>query len=179
MTQYLNTTKITDAFSSNLSSLRTGRVNSSILDTIDVEFYGSRMKIKELATVTMPEPAQLLITTFDKGANKPIIAAISNSNLNVNPVDDGAGIRLNFPPLTEETRKVLAKNVSKLLEEVKIIIRNARQDQLKKIKHQLDAKEISEDVKSNMEKDLQKEVDDLNKKVETIAKEKEAEIMKF
>jgi ribosome recycling factor len=179
MPQYLNTTKITEGFSSHLSSLRTGRVNSSILETIDVEFYGSKMKIKEIATVTMPEPAQLLITTFDKGANKPIIDAINSSNLNVNPIDDGAGIRLNFPPLTEETRKALAKNVSKLLEEVKIIIRNNRQDQLKKIKHQLDAKEISEDLKSSMEKDLQKEVDELNKKVETIAKEKEAEIMKI
>jgi ribosome recycling factor len=178
-TQFLNSTKIIEAFSSTLSTLRTGRVNSTVLDSVDVEMYGSKMKIKELATVTMPEPAQLLITAFDKGANKAIVDAITKSNLNINPVDDGAGIRLNFPPLNEETRKMIAKNVHKALEDIKIVIRNARQDILKKIKAQLESKEISEDEKSAKEKDLQKEVDDLNKKVEQIAKDKEADIMKI
>ncbi len=178
-TQYLNTTKITENFSNTLSGLRTGRVNASILDIIDVELYGSRMKIRELATITMPEPAQLLISAFDKGANKHIVEAISKSNLNINPVDDGAGVRLNFPPLNEETRKAIAKNVHKMLEDIKIVIRNARQDALKKIKHQFDAKEITEDQKKNMESDLQKEVDKVNLDVAKIAKDKEAEIMKI
>ncbi|NJS41359.1 ribosome recycling factor [Candidatus Gracilibacteria bacterium] len=103
--KYLNSDKILEHFHHKLSGIRTGRVNASVLDTILVDVYGSKLTIKELATITMPEPTQLLITPFDKNLIQDIQKAINNSTLGVNPNDDGAGIRLAFPPLTEENKK--------------------------------------------------------------------------
>jgi ribosome recycling factor len=177
--KHLQAKKITDHFVSILSGIRTGRVNSAVLDPIVLEYYGSKVHIKELATIKIPEPAQILITPFDKGAIKAISDAISKSNLGVNPIDDGAGVRLNFPPLTEETRKKLAKNVSVLLEESKIIVRNTRQDILKTWKKQKEDSEISEDELKKLETELQSEVVELNKELETISKNKEQDIMKI
>jgi ribosome recycling factor len=137
------------------------------------------MKINELATVTIPESTQLLITPFDKSVNSSIAKAITDSNLGVNPVDDGAGIRLNFPPLTEESRKEKAKIVNKLLEESKVEVRKERQDILKKIKHQKDEGEIGEDEMKRLEDELQKETEKTNKDLEALAKKKEDELMKF
>jgi ribosome recycling factor len=176
--QYLNSTKILDHFHYSLSGIRTGRTNSSVLDAIKVEMYGSKMAIKELASISQPEPTQLLISVFDKSANKAISKAIVESNLGVNPVDDGIGIRLNFPPLTEETRKKLAKSTSVIAEETKVIIRNNRQDILKSWKKEKEDSIISEDELKKLETELQKEVDALNKEVESIAKKKEDDILK-
>jgi ribosome recycling factor len=177
--QYLVPEPILDHFIHALSGLRTGRINSSILDTIKVEFYGSKMSIKELATITLPEPMQIWITPFDKGANKAIYEAILNSNLGVSPVDDGAGIRLNFPPLTEENRKSLVKVITALMEDARVAVRNHRQDLIKKFKAQKENKEITEDDIKNIEEKIQKEVDQINAKIKEIAAHKEAEIMKF
>ncbi len=176
--QYLNATKILDRFHHSLSGLRTGRANSSVLDPILVEMYGSKMAIKELASISQPEPTQLLILAFDKSAIKMIVKAISESNLGINPVDDGSGIRINFPPLTEETRKKLAKSVSVLAEEVKVSVRNNRQDILKTWKKQKEDSLISEDELKKLEVELQKEVEALNKEIELIAKKKEEDVLK-
>ena len=173
----LNATKILEHFKQTLSGIRTARANSSVLDPIMVEFYGTKMQIKELATLTLPEPSQIMITPFDKSAIKAITKAINDSNLGVNPIDDGICVRLNFPALTEETRKKLAKNVSVEMENAKIAVRNNRQDILKKIKAQKDNSEISEDMVKSLEEDLQKEVVELNKEIEVITKQKEKDIM--
>lgn len=173
----LNATKILEHLQTKLSGIRTGRVSASILDSLEVEAYGANMKIVEIATVTAPEPAQLMITPFDKSLIPNIAKAINNSNLGVNPNDDGAGIRLSFPPLTEETRAVKAKEVGKELEEARIMLRSYRQDLMKAKKREKEADEISEDDLNRFEKQLQTEVDALNKELQELAKKKEAEIM--
>ena len=176
--QYLNSTKILEHLHHSLSGLRTGRANASVLDPIMVEMYGSKIAIKELASISQPEPTQLLISAFDKSAIKMIIKAISESNLGINPVDDGTGVRINFPPLTEETRKKLAKSASILSEEAKVSVRNNRQDVLKGWKKEKEDSLISEDELKKLETELQKEVDALNKEIEAIAKKKEEDILK-
>jgi ribosome recycling factor len=173
----LNATKILDHLHAKLSSIRTGRVNANVLNTLDVEAYGTKMKVFELATVTVPEPAQLMITPFDKTLVKNIATAVQNSNLGVTPQDDGAGVRLNFPPLTEETRLLKTKEVGKELEETRIMLRSVRQDLMKNEKRKKENEEISEDDLKRFETNLQREVDELNKELQEIAKKKEVEIM--
>lgn len=172
-------TRIAEDFQEKLKSIRTGRVNASVLDTIMVEAYGTKMHINELATVTSPEPAQLLVTPFDKGVLTSMEKAVRDSNLGVNPVNDGAGLRLNFPPLTEENRKDKVKEVNKLLEEARIHVRTHRTDVLKDEKKLKEASEITEDDLKRFEEDLQKEVDHLNKELEELAKKKQDELMKI
>ena len=174
---YIQGDKVLDHFKTKLVGIRTGRVNANVLDPINVEAYGANMKIKEIATVTVPEPAQLMITPFDKSLIPSIVAAIQNSNLGVNPNDDGAGVRLAFPPLTEETRKAKTKEVGKELEEARIMLRSMRQDLIKTQKRKKENDEISEDELNRFENNLQKEVDQLNKELQEMAKHKEEEIM--
>jgi ribosome recycling factor len=176
--KYLKASAIVEHFQQQLAQLRTGRVNSAILDHILVEVYGSKMKIQELATITTPEASQLLISPFDKGVVSAIEKAIQNSNLGVNPMNDGAGVRLNFPPLNEETRKARVKEVKKLLEDAKIAVRNDRQQHMKSWKNLKDEGEISEDEIRDNEKALQAEVEKLNEELESMSKTKEVELMK-
>jgi ribosome recycling factor len=137
------------------------------------------MHIVEIATVTVPEPGQLWITPFDKSLNTAIEKAISQANVGANPTNDGAGIRLTFPPMTEENRKSRVKEIGQLLEEAKISLRGNRQDLLKSKKHAKEEGEISEDELKRFETELQVEVDLLNKKLEELAKQKEEEVMKI
>jgi ribosome recycling factor len=180
MSQYqiLPATEILEKYRKNISSIRSGRVNSSILENISVEAYGSKMHFNELATVTTPESAQLLITPFDKSLISVMSKAIHDSNLGVNPIDDGAGIRLVFPPLTEETRKNRVKEIYKIQEQSKIEVRLKRQDLIKHKKKEEEDNIISEDDLSIFERDLQTEVDNINKEIEAITKSKEEELMK-
>jgi len=136
------------------------------------------MKIVEVATVTIPEPGQLMISPFDKSLLNEIEKGINNSNLGVTPNNDGAGIRLVFPPLTEETRKLKVKELSKYEEESKIEVRTNRQKLVQEQKHLKEAKEITEDDLKDFEVSLQKEVDELNKEIENLISIKETEIMK-
>ena len=177
--KHIQATKILDHFSYTLSGVRTGRANSSVLEPIIVDMYGSKMQIKELATITLPEPATILIIPFDKTAIRAISTAISNSNLGVNPIDDGIGVRLVFPPLTEETRKKLAKSISVFVEDAKIQIRNSRQDILKVWKKQKDDSELSEDELKRLEIELQTEITAINKEIDERGKKKVEEILKI
>lgn len=177
--KHIQDSKILDHFYQILSGVRSGRANSSVLEPIQVDMYGSKMQIKELATITLPEPATILITPFDKTAVRAISTAISNSNLGVNPIDDGAGVRLVFPPLTEETRKKLAKNISVFIEDAKIQVRNARQDILKAWKKQKENDELSEDELKKLETELQTEVTSINKEIDERGKKKVEEILKI
>jgi len=174
----LSALEIIEKFKKQLSSIQTGRVTGSVLDTLLVEAYGAKMHIKEIATVTVPEPAQLMVTPFDKGLIQAIAKAINDSNLGVNPQDDGAGVRLVFPPLTEEARKNRVKDVYKLMEDSRIEVRLKRQDVLKTKKKEKEDGFLSENELTAFETELQKEVDNLNKEIEDIAKVKEGEIMK-
>jgi len=171
--------KIKDFLSHKLQSIHSGRVSPATLDPILVEVYGTKLSVKELATITLPEPAQLLVTPFDKSTLSAIEKAIKESNLGVNPINNGAGLRLVFPPLTEETRKARLKEVKKLLEEAKIYLRQERQELLKSKKKDKDEGLLSEDEFKQFEKSLQQEVDSLNQELELIAKHKEEELLKF
>jgi ribosome recycling factor len=175
---YLPGSKLIEILQEKLSSIRTGRINSSILDSITVDAYGSKMHFVELSTITTPEAAQLLITPFDKTVLPAMEKAIIDSNLGVNPVNDGAGLRLVFPPLTEENKKQRVKEIATHLEEVKIMMRSNRQDILKKMKRDKEAGELTEDDLRRQETELQKEVDALNAEFEKVAKEKEEDLMK-
>jgi|GEM_PF-1052441 len=166
-------------FTSKLNSIHTGRVNVGILESVKVEAYGTKMSVQELATVTIPEPSQLLISPFDKSPQilKAISKAIQTSDIGVNPQEDGAGVRLIFPPLTQEIRDRRAKSVFKLLEEIKISVRVVRKDSLNKFKKQKENGDISEDEMKQIEKDLQKEVEEVNQKCQQLAKNKEQELL--
>lgn len=164
-----------------LATIRTGSVNSSVLDTIEVYVpsYGMNMKISELATVTVPEAMQLMITPFDKKILTNIEKAITDSNLGVNPNNNGAGIRLIFPPMTEDRRKQFCVKVKTFGDEFKVEVRVARQKLLSEQKKLKENSEISEDELKRFETNLQKEVDNMNGEIDEIVKNKTAEIMKI
>jgi ribosome recycling factor len=170
---------ILQRFKDKTKGLRTGRVTASVLDPIQVEVYGTKMDIRSLASVTLPEPGQLLITPFDKSTISNISKAIQDSPLGVTPMDDGAGIRLSFPPLTEETRKQTLKELNKLKEEARKDVRIHRQEVLNDRKKEKEEGEISEDDFNKFENDLQKEVDAINQEIEDIAEHKESEVMEM
>jgi ribosome recycling factor len=170
---------ILEKYKKQISSLHSGRVNSSLLDNLRVDAYGSKLTIKEVATITVPEPIQLLITPFDKGLIQAISKAVRDSSLGVNPSDDGAGVRLRFPPLTEETRKARVKELHKMQEEARKDVRVNRQDVLKDNKKLKEEGLLSEDELKSIENDLQKEVDKLNSAIEEMTKNKEQEIIKI
>lgn len=159
-----------------LATLKAGRANPTMLDRIEVEYYGSMVPISQVGNVSTPEPRILMITPWEKSALKAIEKAINMSDLNLNPNNDGSVIRLIIPELTEETRKNLVKVVHKKGEEAKIAIRSIRRDVIEKIKGM--KKEVSEDEIKKGEEDVQKKVDDYVKKVDLILQAKEKEIMK-
>ncbi|MGL4759672.1 MAG: ribosome recycling factor [Patescibacteria group bacterium] len=175
----MNSNKILEHYNKVLSSIRTGSVNSAVLDNVFVEAYGAKMKINELATINKPEPSQLVITPFDKTVLQSISKAISLANIGVNPIDNGAGVILNFPPLTEDARKLRVKELKKEEENAKITVRQERQNHLTQAKKQKEAGELSEDGLKKFETELQKEVDNLNKGIEKLTKNKEEELLKM
>lgn len=155
------------------ATVRAGRANPSSLDGIVVEYYGSMTPLKQLATISVPEARQLLIKPFDRGCLKDIEKAILASNLGYNPGNDGETIRIIIPELTEERRKELVKQVKAISEDAKVSIRNIRRDGLEDVKKA----EMPEDEEKGMEKDIQDLVNEYNKKVEAILKEKEGELL--
>ena len=155
------------------ATVRAGRANPSSLDGIMVDYYGSMTPLKQLATISVPEARQLLIKPFDKGALSGIEKAILTSNLGYNPGNDGETIRIVIPELTEERRRELVKQVKAISEEAKVSIRNIRHDGLEEV----EKAELPEDLEKGMEKDIQDLVNDYNKKVEALLKEKEEELL--
>ena len=155
------------------ATVRAGRANPSSLDGIMVEYYGSMTPLKQLATISVPEARQLLIKPFDKGALAGIEKAILASNLGYNPGNDGETIRIVIPELTEERRKELAKQVKAISEDAKVSVRNIRHDGLEDLKKL----ELPEDEEKGIEKEIQDLVNDYNKKIETLLKEKEDELL--
>ncbi|GAX83290.1 hypothetical protein CEUSTIGMA_g10716.t1 [Chlamydomonas eustigma] len=157
------------------NTIRTGRANPAILDKIMVEQFGSPMPLKSLAQISVPEASTLLISPFDRSALKEIEKALQESDIGINPSNDGEKIRLNIPMLTQDRRKELAKSVAKFAEDGKVALRNVRKDVMKKI----DKVEFSKDAKKNLEDAIQKLTDQYVKKVDEAAKVKTDEVMKL
>ena len=159
------------------AGLRTGRASVHLLDGIKVQIYGTEMPKSQVATVSAPEAQLLSISVWDVSNASAIEKAIRESGLGLNPMTAGGVIRLNLPPLTEERRKELVKVSGKYAEEAKISMRNIRQDLMAKIKKAENDKEISEDDARKYEADLQKVFEAKTLEVDSIAKQKEIDIM--
>jgi len=157
--------------------LQVGRATPAMIEDIQVEAYGTSQVLKGLATINVPDPKSLIIQPWDKSVLSSIEKAIQNSDLNLNPVNDGNVVRINIPPLTEERRQELTKLVSKLAEEAKVTLRHHRQDVLSKMRDLEKSKEISEDELRGGEKKLQDKVDDYNLKIDEMMKSKEKDVM--
>ncbi|PJE51553.1 MAG: ribosome recycling factor [Candidatus Yanofskybacteria bacterium CG10_big_fil_rev_8_21_14_0_10_36_16] len=167
-----------DFYHKEVGTVRTGRATPSLVEDIQVDFYGQKMHIKELASITTPEPRTLMIQPWDANAIEAIRGAISKSDLGLNPAVDGQTIRLNIPPLTEERRKEFVKVLKNKTEETRIKIRRIREDAWNEIQKLEKNKEIGEDEKFKSKEDLQELVDSYNKKIEEMEKKKEDELMK-
>ncbi len=160
-----------------LGGIRTGRANPGLVDSVRVEAYGSQSPLKQLASVTAPEPSQLVIRPYDAGTIKDIEKAIVASDLGLNPQNDGKIIRINIPPLSTDVRKKMVARIKELAEEAKISVRSVRRDANKIIDQAEKDKELSEDERDK----LKEEVQELTKKYEAeateAAKVREADVM--
>ena len=169
--------KAFEVFNNDLSSLRTGRANVSMLDIIKVEVYGQKMPINQLANISIPEARLLTVQVWDQ-SNVPLIdAAIKKSNLGINPQIDGQLLRIPVPSLTEERRVKLKKIMGELAEKAKVSIRNIRREANDNLKKNLKDKKISEDELKNFEKKIQNSTDTQTLELEKRLEEKEKEIM--
>lgn len=168
-----NMDKAIENLNKRFATVRAGRANPSSLDGVYVDYYGSMTPLKQLATIAVPEARQLLIKPFDKGSLGAIEKAILAANLGFNPGNDGETIRIVIPELTEERRRELVKQVKAICEDAKVSVRNIRRDGLENVKKA----ELPEDEAKGMEKEIQDLVNDYNKKIETMLKEKEQELL--
>ena len=171
--------KSVQSFRKDISTLRTGRANTSMLDTIKVDVYGQLMPIEQLATITVLEARLISIQVWDKANTSLIESAIQKSELGINPQVDGQIVRIRIPDLTEERRKEIIKALKNMTEKSKVSIRNIRRDANEELKKFLKDKKISEDQCSVFEKNIQKLTDDFIKKIENILSEKEKEIIQI
>ncbi len=169
--------KTTEVLGTQFDSVRAGRANAAVLDQIRVDYYGTPTPINQIAAIATPDPRSLAITPWDGSVLRQIEKAIQESDLGINPQNDGKVIRLVFPQLTEERRKELIKLVKKYAEESKVAIRNIRRDAMEFYKGQKKKSEITEDDLKDIEKDMQKFTDDYIKEIETIADKKEKELL--
>lgn len=160
-----------------LATLRTGRANSALVDHLEVEYYGTRTPLMQMAQIAVPEARMITIQPYDKSAMKDIEKAIQASNIGINPTNDGNFIRLVIPAMTEERRKELAKAVAQISEKTRVVIRNIREEIWKDIQKKEKAGELSEDDKTFGKEQLQKLVDKYNEEVKKYAEVKEKEIM--
>lgn len=158
-------------------SIRAGRANASVLDRVTVDYYGCPTPVQQMAAVSIPEPRTLVIQPWDASTLKEIEKAILTSDIGINPQNDGRVIRLSFPPLTEERRKEIVKDVKKTAEDSKVAVRNTRRDALDKLKGLKKANTITEDDEANGEKKIQNLTDKYCKEIDELAAIKEKEIM--
>jgi ribosome recycling factor len=166
-----------EALEEDLGSIRTGRASPSLVERLQVEYYGTLTPLMQLATITVPEARSLLIKPFDGTTLKGIERAILASDLGLTPNNDGKQIRLNLPPLTEERRRELVKVVHHRLEEARVAVRNIRRDMIKDLHEFEQEKLISEDERKRGEVELQKMTDKFTDEVAAIGAHKEKDIM--
>jgi ribosome recycling factor len=156
-----------------LNSIRTGRASAALLDRVQVDYYGQKTPLKQLATINVPEPRMLTVQPFDPNTMKEIERAIQESDLGLNPSNDGKVIRLPIPQLTEERRQELVKVARQIAEEGRVAVRNVRRDV---IHHLKDEQSVGEDDERRAEERVQKLTDDHVQKIDDLLKRKEAEI---
>ena len=169
--------KTIEVYEGNLSEIRAGRANPAILNKISVEYYGVETPINQVAGISVPEARMIVIQPWDASVLKAIEKAILASDIGLNPNNDGKVIRLNFPDLTEERRKELAKEVRKIAEEAKVSVRSIRRDGMDTVKDEQKRSEITEDEKADFEDKNQKLTDKYVAEIDKILENKEKEIM--
>lgn len=169
--------KALDHAKSQFSSVRSGRAAPELVENITVEAYGVEMRLLELASVSVPEARQLLVTPHDASNIEAVERAIINSDLGLNPSNDGRTLRLNFPPLTEERRKELVKLVKSMAEEAKVSLRNIRRDARKELDNLEESSEISKDELERLEKELDSITHKVEAKVGEALDSKESELL--
>ena len=166
-----------EAVRHNFATIRTGRANPSILDRIEVEAYGTKMDLRSVANIGVPEPRLLTVTPFDPNSLKDIERAIRDSDIGLNPQNDGKMLRLPIPELTEERRRDLTKMARTMAEEGKVSVRNVRRDEMKDVHELRREGEISQDDEHRAEAELQKLTDSYVKRVDAVLADKEAELL--
>lgn len=169
--------KTVSALQSEYGAIRAGRANPQILDRIAVDYYGTPTPINQLASISVAEARVLVIQPWDKSVLKAIEKAIQTSDIGINPQNDGTVIRLTFPPLTEDRRREIVKDIQKIAENSKVAIRSIRRDCLEKLKAMKKNSEITEDDLKDAEKEIQKITDGFVKEVDDISDAKQKEIM--
>lgn len=169
--------KIISHITDDIASLRTGRANTALLDTVMVEAYGTKMRVHEVATVSAPDPTLLLISPWDKSLLDAVAKGITNSGLNLNPVVDSDIVRIGIPPLTEERRKEMVKLLAQKIEAGKVMLRNLRGDVRKEIENTKDEDGVSEDDIEGWLEELDKQVKSFEEKIEELKEKKEKELM--
>ncbi|MBF8280232.1 MAG: Ribosome-recycling factor [Candidatus Magasanikbacteria bacterium] len=169
--------KILEHLKMDLSTLRTGRASPLLVEQVMVEAYGSKMPLKGVASINVPDAKTLAIDVWDKGLMKAVEEALRAANLGINPVNDGKVIRMTMPQMTEETRKNLIKVMHGKLEDARIAVRQAREDVRQIVKMAEDGGEIGEDEKFALQQKLEDMVKEYNEKIKTMGESKEKEIM--
>ena len=169
--------KTLSALERDFGSIRAGRANAAVLDRIVVEYYGTPTPIQQMAAISTPDPRTLQIKPWDATSLKDIEKAIQTSDLGINPQNDGRVIRLTFPPLTEDRRKELVKDVRRMAEDSKVALRSIRRDAIEKLKAMKKANEITEDDQANGEKKIQNITDKFVKEVDVLSEVKEKDVM--
>jgi len=159
------------------ATVRTGRASASLLDRIEVDYYGTQTPLRQLSTINVPEPRMLTVQPFDPSSIKAIEKAIQESDLGLTPSNDGKLIRLPIPQLTEERRKELVKVVRGMAEEGRVAVRNVRRDAIHHLKELVDKSEVGKDEEHRAEERVQKLTDDHTKKIDELLERKEAEIL--
>ncbi|MBO5394371.1 MAG: ribosome recycling factor [Clostridia bacterium] len=157
--------------------VRAGRANPHILDKVTIDYYGVPTPIKNMASISVPEARILAISVWDQSQHKNVVKAITEANLGVNPNEDGKTIRLIFPPLTEERRREIVKQIKKIAEDTKVAVRNARRDAMDMIKDLQKDGEISEDEQARCEDEIQKMINSYTAEIDAKFEAKEKEIM--
>ncbi len=171
--------KSLSSYKENLSTIRAGRANPDVLKKIEVDYYGSPTSISSIAEIKVTDARTIVITAWDKSAMKGIEKGILTSDLGIHPQNDGACIRLTFPPMTEERRKELSKQVSKMGEDAKVAIRNIRRDANDKTKSMKKNSEMTEDEAKASDKQIQDLTDKYIKEVDVVTAAKTKEIMEI
>lgn len=170
-------TQIKTDLQNNLSGIRSNRANPGMVDTLEVEVYGSKMKLRDVAHISAPDPRMIVVQPWDAGQVETIAKALSAAGLGINPAVDGSTIRLPLPPLTEERRVELVKIVRSKLEEARVLVRQARQDGVQALERGEKDGQISEDEVKRGQSQIQRQVDQLTLELETMSKAKETEVL--
>ena len=171
-----NMKKSIDVFNHELGGIRAGRANASLLERVQVEYYGAMTPLQQIASITIPEPRVLLVSPYDKTALSDIERGILSSDLGITPANDGDVIRIVIPQLTGERRQEIAKEVGKLAENAKIAVRNIRRDAIDDLKKAEKASEITEDDLHTLEDEVQTSTNNATSEIDRLAKEKSKEI---